>query len=223
MSTPTDLRTSSDHSRSGPKPPNRRERRRAETRERLVHCALRLFSERGFTATTIEDITNAADVGKGTFFNYFPSKEHVLASFAQLQMGKVQKFVRQAVQSRQPAERVLYELAVAVTVEYDRCPTLLQNSLLAFFSGESTRRLMADSFDKGRVSLAELMGERQHRGEIRDDFAPTELALQYQRALFGTMVMWSLAPTRPLSECLKEMSAVLWSGMRANKTNPGND
>ncbi|MBI5571138.1 MAG: TetR/AcrR family transcriptional regulator [Desulfomonile tiedjei] len=197
--------------------PTRRERRRAETRERLVDCALRLFSERGFTATTIEDITNAADVGKGTFFNYFPSKEHVLASFAQFQMGKIQKFVTQAVHSTQPAERVLYELAVELTKEYDRCPTLLQNILLAFFSGESTRRLMADTFEKGRVSLAELMKDRQHRGEIRDDFTPTELALQYQRALFGTMVIWSLAPTRPLSDCLKEMWSVLWSGMRAQK------
>ena len=203
--------------------PSRRERRRAETRERLVHCALRLFSERGYADTTVEDITNAADVGKGTFFNYFPSKDHILASFAQSQMGKVQKFVKQAVHSTQPAEQVLYDLAATVTQEYDRCPTLLQNILLAFFSGESTRTLMADSLETGRTALAELLKERQRRGEIRDDFTPNELAFQYQRAVFGTMVLWSLAPTRSLPECLKEMSTVLWSGMRARKANRTDD
>ena len=56
------------HPRSG-----RRERRRLETRDRLYRAALELFGERGFLETTVEDITEAADVGKGTFFNYFPT------------------------------------------------------------------------------------------------------------------------------------------------------
>src|SRR5512142_2816722 len=66
----------------------RRERRRTETRERIFRAALKLFAERGVAATTVEDITEAADVGKGTFFNYFPSKEHVLAAFGEMQAGK---------------------------------------------------------------------------------------------------------------------------------------
>ncbi len=75
----------SDPSRSYKRRPNRRERRCAETRERIINAALELFSERGVAATTVEDITNAADVGKGTFFNYFPSKEHILAHLCQTQ------------------------------------------------------------------------------------------------------------------------------------------
>ena len=58
----------------------RRERHREETRQRLFDAALKLFAERGYLETTVEDITEAADVGKGTFFNYFPTKEHVLAT-----------------------------------------------------------------------------------------------------------------------------------------------
>ena len=65
----------------GEKRGNRRERHRAETRERLYRAALELFAERGFLETTVEDITESADVGKGTFFNYFPTKEHILAEF----------------------------------------------------------------------------------------------------------------------------------------------
>ncbi len=58
--------------------PTRRERRKQETRQRLLESAFQLFCERDFETTTIEDITDAADVAKGTFFNYFESKEAIL-------------------------------------------------------------------------------------------------------------------------------------------------
>src|SRR5271167_2562697 len=69
--------------------PARRERRKAETYERLMRAALRLFAERGLAATTVEQITEAADVGKGTFFNYFPTKEHVLLAFGDTRIKKI--------------------------------------------------------------------------------------------------------------------------------------
>jgi AcrR family transcriptional regulator len=60
-------------------PEGRRERKRRQTRERIEQAAMALFLERGFDATTIEDITEAADVSKRSFFDYFPSKEDVVA------------------------------------------------------------------------------------------------------------------------------------------------
>jgi len=85
--------TEDDPADASGKPTNRRARRQAEMRERLIRSALRLFAERGFTATTVEDITNLADVGKGTFFNYFPSKEHVFAARARGQAETIERFL----------------------------------------------------------------------------------------------------------------------------------
>ncbi len=53
------------------KPLGRRERRSQETREKIYWSALDLFSRQGFSATTIDAIAKDADIGKGTFFNYF--------------------------------------------------------------------------------------------------------------------------------------------------------
>lgn len=61
--------------------PSRHERRKAETRRRIVAAANELFAERGYLETSVEDIADRADVAVRTIYTHFPSKAAILLDY----------------------------------------------------------------------------------------------------------------------------------------------
>ena len=61
--------------------PHRRERKKRQTRDALVHAALKLFDAKGYEHTAVREITDAVDVSERTFFRYFANKEDLAVSF----------------------------------------------------------------------------------------------------------------------------------------------
>jgi len=198
---------------SKPSAPSRRVRRSAEIRERLFRSALELFARRGFAQTTVEDITEAADVGKGTFFNYFPSKDHILLAFGEMQLGKLEAAVAEARSSNQSIEDFLRVLPERMTQEPTRNPGIVRTLLQAYLSTTAVREAMVDMQRRVHGLHTQIVQMGQERGEIRTDIAATELASVFRQTVFGTLLMWSLHGDASLTERMRTAFAVLWAGM----------
>ncbi|MTD45507.1 TetR family transcriptional regulator [Conexibacter sp. W3-3-2] len=70
---------------SPPAPSDRRARRKAETRARLLDGARVVFARQGVDATRINEITEEADIGFGSFYNHFESKDAIVAALVEEQ------------------------------------------------------------------------------------------------------------------------------------------
>jgi AcrR family transcriptional regulator len=198
-----------------PARPSRRARRQAETRARILRAALDLFARQGFFATTVEQITEAADVGKGTFFNYFPSKEHALAGFGEIQVSKVQAALAEARRGAGPVRAVLRRLARVLAEEPGRSPSLVRGLLAANFSSESFLKLMRRNLARGGRLLAQVAAEGQRRGEIRRDIKPAAFVRYFQQTFFGALLLWALYPSSQLQGRLDTTLDLFWSGVAA--------
>src|ERR1700730_9389470 len=133
--------------------PDRRQRRSSQIRERLFRAALDLFAQHGFDDTTVEEITNAADVGKGTFFNYFPSKDHILLAFAEMQLAKLQATIENLPTTGEQVPQFLRTLAVHMTEELGRNPSIVRALLQANLSSTPVREAMRGNHPRAHELL----------------------------------------------------------------------
>jgi AcrR family transcriptional regulator len=192
---------------------DRRQRRSTETRERLFRAALRLFGQKGFAETTVEDITNAADVGKGTFFNYFPSKEHILIAFSDMQLSKLQESVDQMREGREPMREFFRSMTLRMTEEPAKAPDVVRALLLANLSSSSVRDVMRERNTRSEGLLTQLIQIGQERGEFRRDVPALELAQVFRQTTFGTLLMWSVYGDASLAERIERAMEILWMGI----------
>jgi AcrR family transcriptional regulator len=193
--------------------PNRRERRSAELRERLFRSALQLFAQKGFAETTVEDITEAADVGKGTFFNYFPSKDHILLAFSDMQLGKLEQSVRELRDSGQSLKEFMRGLVVRMSEEPLRNPGMIRAILLGYLSSIPVREAMTAKQERAQRLHTEIVEIGQSRGEIRTDLPAIEIAYAFRQTILGTLLIWSVTGDASLRERIDSALHLLWTGI----------
>jgi len=199
-------------------PVSRRERRSSELLQRLLDAAVELFARKGFTETTVEDITNAADVGKGTFFNYFPSKEHILVAFGRMQMSKVQAAADGVAETDLPIRDYLIRLAMDATSAPAKKPAIIRAILQANLSSLPVRQAMKEIHANASGLLARIIEEGQKRGEIRRDLDPLVIAQTLRQSLLGSMLLWSLYGDLTLEQRVQNVFDVIWNGISTSPT-----
>ena len=158
---------------------SRRERRKEETRSQIFQAAMRLFERKGVFNTTVEEIATSADVAKGTFFNYFPSKEAILTKLADRQVGVIKKAAEEAKDA--PSMRpILISMAHDLAAGPARSQMMLRSLLSVVLNTDLLRELFQKNLELGRQSMATIMERGQKLGELIGS-RPAELQVRSGR------------------------------------------
>lgn len=203
------------------KEPGRRERRKEETRRQIFQAAMKLFEKKGVFATTIEEITRAADVGKGTFFNYFPSKEAIFSALAERQLGILDRAVERAVNATS-VRPVLVDLCKELSAGPGRSQIMLRSLLGMVLNNKMLFELFSTVLAKGRDRVALIVERGQQLGEIRTDMPSEEIARCLQHTIFGTNFIWAASKPSDLLEWQERSMSIFWCGIAA-RPEIGND
>jgi len=167
---------------------SRRERKKRETRQRLMGAALDLFRERGYDATAVEDITDAADVSKGTFFNYFATKEAILPALVEWRLQQLEDALLPE-QGAPDSPVVRIKMALCLVAE----DPLANPSLARRLFAAVMPHLDSEDAHPGRA-LAHLLTDQvrqaQGVGEIRADLDPLYVGSLIRTVFFQQLMMW---------------------------------
>ena len=112
---------------------------RSEARQRqILACAKRVFAERGFHASNISHICEAAGIGRGTLYQYFTNKQSVLTAILRETLDRVKTLMEQQARETEypPPERVSRGAAIAVTTKQ------LRRVLAVVFEDSDTLRIL---------------------------------------------------------------------------------
>lgn len=183
-------------------PTRLRERKKAETRRRILAVCARAFRSRGFHETTIAEVAAEAGVSRQTFFNYFAGKDAVLTELGlawlreqadvprlgppSARSGSILAGTRQAIRAQ----------VRAIQADPDFMRLVFTRSGLVF---PQKGAVDADSARAGEghvrrlfEGLSTVMGAAQESGEVRRDLDPMQAAELYVSVMLMTIRFWLL-------------------------------
>jgi AcrR family transcriptional regulator len=192
---------------------SRVERRKRETRGRIRKAALDLFASRGLDETTVAEITERADVGKGTFFTYFPHKVAVLADVAATLMEQMESALAEA--AGQPLDERLQRLFAPALDWHQAHPEISRFLAMAFL--RETSYAEADEVNHVRLFTllhAEVVSS-QARGELTRDVLPEQATRTLFGVYFGALATWHIGKRAvPLHDHFATFFQVVMRGLR---------
>ncbi len=192
------------------------QRRQRETREQILRVALELFRQKGFDNTTVAEITAAADIGKGTFFTYFPTKEAIFGYLGEIQGEAMVAALNEGLAAGAPVAAVLEGLFLGACAWHEANRPLTEQVVMAGLRHSYAR----DADAANRARMLDLLTDALRRGQERGEFAPglnpQDGAVALVGVYFSVLVAWLQSQAdeeRPLADRMRAALALVLHGM----------
>ena len=161
-----------------------REEKKERQKRDIYRTAAKLFHEKGFEETRVEDITRRLRISRATFFNYYPSKDSILHQIAgdalRFYRTRLEEEIAAQASAREKIRHLLEEMGKGI--EADK--RFYRTVFLEIMRGQMGLVGSQVSMEKATISelTASILTQGQQRGEIRSDYP----ALQLAEILVGT-------------------------------------
>ncbi len=198
-----------------------RERKKEATKTAILNAAIELINNNGFTETTMQQIAGKADVALRTLYNYFPSKESIVATYIHIVVeDQAQKRWDQIVSLDSTYERLLYMCRISAQWMAENS-TLIEVYALDprhYFYGPETDEIPRSGYEDV-VEKVIAMGQEQ--GDISRDFSAAAVTQQYMGVYYCNILTWLGNPERELLERFKEGLDIFYHGIKAASIDTG--
>lgn len=147
-----------------------REKKKQETRQAIMQAAIKLFSEKGFEKTSIEELAREAGIGKGTIYGYFQTKSDILHAFCEDELEHLHQ------QLNANADKDIPILQQMVSIYMSEFRHIAENREFARLYMQETAFPRDSDLERNQKShnvyfgmLFPLLQRAQDRGELRRD------------------------------------------------------
>lgn len=190
--------------------PGLRERKKQKTRSAIQREAMRLFTEQGYDATTVEQIADAAEVSQSTFFRYFPTKEDVVL------LDDYDPMLARIIAERPADESAIAAvragLLEALRIAFVEDEELIRDRLGFMLSVPSIRARMLEQATTTQDMLCEALGGRTARDP--NSFEIRVAAAAILGALTTAVLQWTTEPGVELGELVARALDLVAAGFR---------
>ncbi len=155
---------------------SRIERKKEDTKQKIIKTAMRLFKEQGLNETSMEQIAEETDIAKGTLYNYFPVKEAILSEYIE-QVSSERNSERILSLPKLPDTRARLELVLKEVLEWVKDQKVIFEKYFVYQIQNMISLRPNGSTPSGFQTVgAEILRLGQQSGEVRDDL-PFELLI----------------------------------------------
>jgi AcrR family transcriptional regulator len=170
-----------------------RDRKKAETRARLAKTALALFARDGVDNVTIAGIAEAADIGKGTLYNYYACKEDILLEF----LAGVEATALPAIAAPRVKGKTLAQVLNTAAWSLLRTKTehyrYARHVLARFVGGDADFLARSESFQRAiQTAFAAMFAKLQDENMVSREWTADELALRFTVLHIGLSAFWAM-------------------------------
>ena len=188
---------------------SRHARHRLETRKRLIQAAMDLVLEKGYDVITIQDITDRADLGYGTFYLHFKNKEDLVWSGIKERVAATQKQVEQQFASIIPPQIEYYgyvKMFEHAAVNQELYRIMLGGKGSTILTNRIQELLAADIVNHLKTETAEILADFR---------LPPEVLAQVLTGAITRLMLWWIET--PNSYTLEQMAGMLYEALHHRK------